>query len=90
MKRVRIFIWGDVQGKNFRDAIKEKAIMMDVTGYVKNKDDGSVMAVLEGDENDVDEVVDFCKEGVRGTSIDDVDVVDEKFEGDYDDFEIRL
>ncbi|MBU2637382.1 MAG: acylphosphatase [Nanoarchaeota archaeon] len=90
MKRVRIFIWGDVQGKYFRAAIQEKAVMMDITGYVRNKDDGSVMAVLEGDEADIDDVIDFCKEGPRGAAVDDVDVVDENYEGDYEDFEIRL
>lgn len=90
MKRVRVFIWGNVQGKNFRNSIKEKAVMMDITGYVRNKDDGSVMAVFEGDEDDIDEVIDFCREGPRGAAVDDVDVIDENYEGDYEDFEIRL
>ncbi|MDI6737425.1 MAG: acylphosphatase [Nanoarchaeota archaeon] len=89
MKRVKILIYGEVQGKNFRAAIQEKALMLDLCGYVKNNDDGSVTAVLEGDETDIDEMVDFCKEGVRGASIDDVEVIDQDFKGDFVDFEIR-
>jgi acylphosphatase len=89
MKRVKVIITGDVQGKFFRAAIQEKALMLDINGYVKNNDDGSVTAVLEGDEADIDEMVEFCKEGPRGASVDDVDVIDQDFKGDFDDFEIR-
>ncbi|MDD4877550.1 MAG: acylphosphatase [Candidatus Nanoarchaeia archaeon] len=89
MKRAKIIIYGDVQGKFFRAAIQEKALMLDLCGYVKNNDDGSVTAVLEGDETDIDEMVEFCKEGPRGASVDDVEVVDQDYKGDFDDFEIR-
>lgn len=89
MKRIKVIIYGEVQGKNFRAGIQEKALELDLCGYVKNNDDGSVTAVFEGDEADVDEMVEFCKEGVRGAVIDDVEVIDQDYKGDFDDFEIR-
>ena len=62
MKRIKVIITGEVQGKNFRAAIQEKALMLDLNGYVKNNDDGSVTSIFEGDEADVDEMIEFCKE----------------------------
>lgn len=90
MKRVHVYVYGDVvQGIFFRAYIHEKANELDVFGFVKNIDDGSVEAVFEGDNSDVDELVENCKEGPRGAKIDDVEVVDEEYEGDFEDFEIR-
>lgn len=90
MKRVRVEITGEIQGVNYRAAVKEKAIELDLTGYVENMDDGSVEAVFEGDEADIDEMIDFCKEGPRGAVVDDVEVNDEEYTGDFEDFEIRI
>jgi acylphosphatase len=89
MKRIKVIITGEVQGKNFRAAIQEKALMLDLCGYVKNNDDGSVTSIFEGDEADVEEMIEFCKEGPRGVSIDDVEVIDQDYKGEFEDFEIR-
>ena len=89
MKRIKVIITGEVQGKNFRAAIQEKALMLDLCGYVKNNDDGSVTAILEGDDADIEEMIEFCKEGVRGASVDDVEVIEQDFKEEFDDFEIR-
>ena len=90
MKRIHVYIYGEiVQGVFFRANINAKANELDITGYVKNNDDGSVEAVFEGDESDVNELVDYCKEGPRGAKIEDIETVDEDYKGEFDDFEIR-
>lgn len=90
MKRVHIYIYGEiVQGVFFRAHINDRANELDITGYVKNNDDGSVEAVFEGDDSDIDELVEYCREGPRGAKIDDMEVVDEEYEGEFDEFEIR-
>lgn len=90
MKRVHIYIYGEiVQGVFFRAHINDRANELDITGYVKNNDDGSVEAVFEGDDSDIDELVEYCREGPRGAKIDDLEVVDEEYEGEFDEFEIR-
>ncbi len=90
MKRVHIYIYGEiVQGIFFRARINEKANELDIKGFVKNLDDGSVEAIFEGDNSDIDELVDYCREGPRGAQIDDVEVVEEDYEGEFEDFEIR-
>jgi len=89
MKRVRVFIYGDVQGVFFRAHIKEKALMLDLTGYVKNRDDGSVEAVFEGEDSDIEEMIEFCREGPRGANVEDIEIIEEEYKGEFDDFEIR-
>lgn len=89
MKRVRVIIQGNVQGVFFRANIKERAMMLDLDGYVRNLDDGSVEAVFEGDEADIEEMVEFCKEGPRKARVNDVEVINEEYTGDYDGFEVR-
>lgn len=88
MKRVRVIISGNVQGVYFRANIKENAVMLDLNGYVRNLPDGSVEAVFEGEESDIEEMIEFCREGPRRAKILDVDIQEEEYEGDIDDFEI--
>ena len=47
-KRVHIFVTGRVQGVFFRQATRVIAIKNNVTGWVKNLDDGRVEIMIEG------------------------------------------
>lgn len=89
MKRAHIIIRGKVQGVFFRAFIKENAVMLDLTGYVKNLSDGSVEAVFEGFETDIEEIIEHCKEGPRGAKVRDVDVMQEEYNDEFENFEIR-
>lgn len=90
MKRIHLFIYGElVQGIFFRAHINERANELDITGFVHNNDDGSVEAVFEGEDSEVDEMVEYCKEGPRGAQIDDVEAVEEEYRAEFEEFEIR-
>ena len=52
-----------------------------MTGWVANRRDGAVEAVFEGEPEEVERLVDFCRRGPRGARVDDVDVADEEPEG---------
>lgn len=78
-----------MQGVYFRANIKENAVMLDLNGFVRNLSDGSVEAVFEGEESDIEEIIDYCKEGPRGAKVLDVDVEEEEFEDEFEDFEVR-
>ena len=49
-KRVHIFVTGRVQGVFFRQATRVIAIKNNVTGWVKNLDDGRVEIMVEGED----------------------------------------
>jgi acylphosphatase len=88
MVRRRVVVTGDVQGVFFRDSTRKEAEHRDVAGWVSNTPDGSVEAVFEGEEEDVDALVAFCRSGPMHAEVDDVEVYDEEPQG-VDGFEVR-
>ena len=81
MIRRRVVVHGFVQGVFFRDSTRRLAQQYGVSGWVSNRWDGSVEAVLEGDEEAVERIVAFCRTGPRGAQVDSVDVSEEEPEG---------
>ena len=87
--RVHIIISGRVQGVFFRANTKREAVELGLTGWVKNKEDGSVEAVLEGPEARVKEMLLWCKQGPMLSRVDNVEVKYEIAKGEIEGFEIR-
>jgi acylphosphatase len=79
--RRRVIVHGHVQGVFFRDSARRFARERGVAGSVTNRDDGTVEAVFEGAVEDVEALVEFCREGPRGATVDHVDVSEEEPEG---------
>lgn len=77
MIRRRVVVHGLVQGVFFRDTTRRLAERHGVSGWVRNRADGAVEAVFEGNEDAVERLVAFAKEGPRAAEVDRVDVVDE-------------
>lgn len=88
MTRVHVSIHGKVQGVFFRASAKDMAHLFGVKGWIKNCFDGSVEAVFEGEKEAVDSVVDWCKKGPPGALITSIDVQNEKYLGEFNDFSI--
>jgi acylphosphatase len=86
--RRRVTVRGRVQGVGFRYAVERAAWSRGVAGWVRNRHDGTVEAVFEGDAEAVESLVRLCREGPRGAEVDCADVVDEAPEG-LARFEIR-
>ena len=70
-----------MQGVGFRFAVERVALSRGVSGWVRNRADGTVEAVFEGERDDVDALVDFCRHGPRGADVERVDVASESAEG---------
>jgi len=79
--RRRVVVQGVVQGVGFRYSLSRLAGSSGVAGWVRNRRDGTVEAVLEGTPDAVDAVVEWCRRGPRGAVIDDVFVRAEEPEG---------
>jgi acylphosphatase len=79
--RRRITSHGQVQGVSFRDAVRERARAHGVSGWVCNRGDGAVEAVLEGEPDAVDRVVRFCQTGPPGAQVERTEVEEETPEG---------
>jgi acylphosphatase len=79
--RRRVVVHGHVQGVFFRETVRRRAQTGGVAGWVRNRAEGAVEAVFEGERDAVERLVDFCREGPRGARVEWVDVVSEEPEG---------
>jgi acylphosphatase len=61
--RVRVVVRGRVQGVFFRDSVRRLALERRVAGWVRNRPDGTVEGVFEGEPGSVAELVEFCRVG---------------------------
>ena len=86
--RKRVVVHGRVQGVFFRDSTRERAQSTGVAGWVTNRPDGAVEAVLEGDAEAVESMVRWMSEGPRRADVDEVEVNDEEPEG-LEGFKVR-
>ncbi len=80
---------GRVQGVFFRSETRYEANRRNVSGWVRNTSDGRVEAIFEGEEEDVEKVIDFCRRGPSGARVTKVDVYWEAYTGENKEFRIR-
>jgi acylphosphatase len=88
LTRVRVRIRGRVQGVFFRAETRARAESLGVAGWVRNADDGSVEAVFEGDDEQVESMVEWCRRGPAGGRVEEVEVVREEPAGEIG-FQVR-
>ena len=86
--RRRVIVRGRVQGVWFRDSTRERAEAHRVAGWVRNRSDGAVEALLEGPPDAVDRVIRFLQTGPSRADVRETEVQDEAPEG-LTGFEIR-
>ena len=86
--RRRVVVQGRVQGVFFRDSTRQRASAARVAGWVRNREDGAVEAVFEGDPDAVERLVAFMREGPSRAEVREAEVAEEDPE-DLDGFSVR-
>src|SRR6266849_1906188 len=79
--RRRVIVHGRVQGVGFRFAVARAAEVRAVTGWVRNRADGAVEAVFEGEPERVESLIRFCGSGPRAAAVARIEAVEEEPEG---------
>lgn len=87
-KAVRATVRGRVQAVGFRDAVLSRARESGALGWVRNGEDGTVLAHVEGPEEAVDAVVAFLGEGPPAARVEGVEAEAAKVEG-HEQFAVR-
>lgn len=77
----RLTVHGRVQGVFFRASTRERARERGVSGWVRNRPDGSVEMWLEGDDEGVEEVTSWARGGPRAARVERVEVEEVEPEG---------
>ena len=86
--RRRVVVHGHVQGVYFRESVRRLAAREGVRGWVANRPDGAVEAVLEGAPAAVEQAIELCRRGPRGAVVERVEVAEEPVAG-LRGFEVR-
>ncbi|MEM7065047.1 MAG: acylphosphatase [Cyanobacteria bacterium P01_B01_bin.77] len=76
MARIKITVYGQVQGVGFRYHTRQKAQELDLTGYVTNKPDHTVEIVADGSEEQLQSLVAWTQTGPTRASVKRIDVED--------------
>ncbi len=85
---MRVIIGGLVQGVSFRASLRDVARSCRVNGWVRNRPDGSVEAVLQGREEDVNSVLKWARHGPRGAQVESVTAMKQELSKTLTDFQI--
>ncbi|MGD1035767.1 MAG: acylphosphatase [Roseiarcus sp.] len=76
IRTVRVIVSGRVQGVGFRYWVERQAAIRGLSGWVRNRPDGSVEALFSGEAMAVDAMTEACRSGPRWTAVENVTVMD--------------
>lgn len=88
-ERVHIIVRGRVQGVFYRARTKEKAIELELNGWVKNRIDGTVEIVAEGRKESLERLVDWSRHGPKHASVTRIEVKWEPFVDEFTYFTVE-
>ncbi|WP_078390966.1 acylphosphatase [Shouchella patagoniensis] len=72
MKRFEIEVVGHVQGVGFRSFVEQESLNWDVTGTVKNMDNGNVLIYVQGEESQIQSFLSNIKKGNQFSKVEHV------------------
>lgn len=84
-----VLVSGMVQGVSFRYYTMQAAAHLRITGWVRNLPDGRVEAVFEGEQEDLDRMLAWCREGPRSARVEHVEILPQAWTGEFGSFRIR-
>ena len=88
--RRRVVVHGRVQGVNFRYHARSAARRLGARGWVRNRSDGAVEAVVEGTPEAVQSLLLWFRKGSPFSRVDNIQITEENPSGGFDDFEITF
>ena len=89
-KRAHIEVYGKVQGVCYRYYTVEKATALQVTGFIRNRLDGSVEIIAEGDEAQIRDLIHWANQGSPASNVSEVKVNWEEYEGTFKNFTVKF
>ena len=88
-EQLHAIVHGRVQGVNYRYYTVREATRLELTGWVRNRRDGTVEVLAEGSRAQLDQLVTFLQRGPSSAKVQQTDLTWREVSGTYDDFTIR-
>ncbi len=86
--RAHIIVSGLVQGVFYRASAVDSACKLSVFGWVQNLGNGDVEIVAEGEKQNLERFIEWCKKGPTHASVSGVDVNWQKYSGEFNSFSV--
>ncbi len=87
-KAVKFTVSGTVQGIFFRQFCKQQADALDLRGYVRNLENGTVEVLIEGEKDNIEEMYKILKKGPPHAQIREINPEEKKWSGEFKEFTI--
>lgn len=84
-----MIVYGRVQGVGFRFYVQRQAKLLGVTGWVRNKPDGSVEILAQGKQPQLQKLIDAVHQGSPASKVEDVKVTEIKDTKRFHTFRVR-
>ena len=89
MKRLHLKIYGRVQGVYYRSSAQDEARELGLSGWARNMPDGTVEAVVEGEEEMLRDFIRWCKNGPAAAKVEKIDETWEEPTGEFKGFSVK-
>lgn len=89
MERICIVVYGVVQGVGYRYNTRLEASKLDLTGYVQNSPDGTVLILAEGASQSLQQLLAWAKQGPPAARVSNIEVTFSPANGEFGDFSIK-
>ena len=89
MLQLKIIVSGKVQGVGYRYFAQMKAVQFGITGWVRNRQDGTVEMLTTGDKENLDSFIEEIRRGNPFSTVDQIDISETKAEEKYRSFTIK-
>ncbi|MBL9026242.1 MAG: acylphosphatase [Myxococcales bacterium] len=88
LKQAHLTVRGRVQGVFFRASAQREAKRLGLTGWVRNRPDGAVEMCVEGEEEELKEILAWANRGPSAARVEKVDVRWRSYVGEFSEFKI--
>ena len=88
-RRATLRIHGKVQGVFFRESSRAEAVRLGLTGWVRNRADGTVEAVVEGEPTPLEDFIRWCHRGPPSARVSQVERTDGEPSGEFRTFTVE-
>ncbi len=88
--RAHVIISGKVQGVYFRAETRDQALYLGVNGWIRNMPGRKVEGVFEGEQDKVNKLIEWCRQGPPGAEVSDVEVEWQSCGSEFSSFKITF
>jgi acylphosphatase len=88
--RLHVTVEGRVQGVGFRSFVQENAVLLGVTGWVRNRWNGAVELLAEGSQQNLEKFLQIVQRGPRAAFVSDVSIEWLSATGEFRDFRVHM